>query len=210
MSIRTAFAVALAALVAFPAAAATRTRRGTAPSTATAAPAQTTTTEASPVSRSLWVGATVGLEVNERWSGFALSMDAELVLGRLTPKLSLSGIGAFAWSRLSRDAVGIESSWNLLEATPGARLTLAAAPKLGVYGEAGVGLFFGRFAYSWSFPTPGETGRNELGPSMRFGAGGLYDLNSRMRLEAGISVGRYFGDVHATTWILSVGGMVGT
>ncbi len=123
---------------------------------------------------------------------------------------SFSGIGAFAWSRLSRDAVGIESSWNLLEATPGARLTLAAAPKLGVYGEAGVGLFFGRFAYSWSFPTPGETGRNELGPSMRFGAGGLYDLNSRMRLEAGISVGRYFGDVHATTWILSVGGMVGT
>ncbi len=91
---------------------------------------------------------------------------------------------------------------------PARRFTLPVAPQISLYGDAGLGLYYGSFTSKWSFfGTNYEVSDSNFGFMMRFGVGGFYELNPQTKLSAEISLLPYFGDVDTTTWTLGVGAM---
>ncbi len=206
MSYRSLFAAALVALAALPTAAAAKPKRSETSRTATT---EATTASSTGSSRALSVGGLVGAELGDL-DGFALRMDGEIAIIPLSPKVSLSGVASVGYSRLSEDVPVFDISWNMFKVIPAARLTIPAAPQISLYGDAGIGFYYGSFTSKWSaLGVSYETTDSKTGVMMRFGVGGLYELNPKLRLSGEISVHPYLGDAEATSWTLGVGAMVG-
>jgi hypothetical protein len=92
---------------------------------------------------------------------------------------------------------------------PAARFTMPIAPQMSVYGDAGLGLYYGRFTSEFTLlGTTTEVSDSTTNFLMRFGVGGFYELNPKTKLSAEISLLPYFGDEADTTnWTLGVGAM---
>jgi hypothetical protein len=205
MRFRSPFAVALAALLAAPAVASSAPPRktGTTRAAAPAAPAP------APMSKDLAVGGLVGVELGTL-GGFMLRLDGEIPIQPLTPKVNLSGVGSIGFSRLSKDVWLGDVTWNVFSAIPAARFSVPAAPELTLYGDAGLGLYFGSFSMEQTFPAPLGTQKvsdSKVGFLMRFAAGGAYKLNPKTKLTAEIGLIPYFGDADTTNWTLGIGAM---
>lgn len=82
----------------------------------------------------IWLGGAFGLETGGGFSGYQLRFDGEVPVLRLAPNLQLSGVGSFAYS-------GLSHSTNLISLVPAVRLNFAAAPMFGAYGDIGLGYF---------------------------------------------------------------------
>lgn len=82
----------------------------------------------------IWLGGAFGLETGNDFSGYQLRGDAEVPVLRLAPNLQVSGVGSFAYSGLSHDT-------SLISVVPAVRLNFAASPMFGGYGDIGLGYF---------------------------------------------------------------------
>ncbi len=203
MSFRSLFAVALAATLAVPAFASAQAKRGTKSSAAPARQASASGT------KQIWIGGLVGLELGDL-DGFGFRVDGEMPLKPLSPKVNLSLVGSVGYSRLSMDLYLGDVGWNIFKVVPAARFTMPVAPKMSLYGDAGLGLYYGSFTMKQNFPAPIGTIKTDdsaTGFLMRFGVGGFYDLNPKTKLSAEIGVDPYFGDADTTNWTLAVGAM---
>ncbi len=201
MRIRSPFAVALAALLVAPVAASSAPPRkgGTSRASAPAA--------AAPLGKDLSIGAMVGAELGTL-DGFMLRVDGEMPIQAIAPKVTLSGVGSIGYSRLSKDVWLGDVTWNVLSVIPAARFTMPVAPQMTVYGDAGLGLYYGSFTTKTSLPAPAdEVSDSTTGFLMRFAVGGGYALNPKTKLKAELGVVPYFGDADTTNWTLSLGVM---
>jgi Outer membrane protein beta-barrel domain len=111
MTSRTIVGLAVAALLALPAAASAQSQ-----------------------SHNFWVGGAFGLETTDGFSGYQLRLDGEVPVARLSPKVLVSGVGTFAYSSLSHGT----NVWKLL---PAARFAVSATPVVDVYGDLGLGVY---------------------------------------------------------------------
>ncbi len=112
MTSRSITILALAALLAVPAAA--------------NAQARTSTSGAG-----VWLGGLFGAELGDA-DGYQIRFDGEVPIARLAPNVQVSGVGSFSYS-------GLEHDLNVIELVPAARLNYLAAPQFGVYGDLGLG-----------------------------------------------------------------------
>ena len=192
------FAVALAALLAAPVAASAAparrfgTTRGAEPA---AAPA--------PFSRDLKIGGMVGLELGDL-DGFTLRLDAEIPIVPLGSAGTLAGVGSVGYTRLTKTAWIGDVTWNVVTVIPAARFEGIVAPRVGLYGDVGAGLYTARFSTDTGVSTISDS---TTGFAMRLAGGCFYELTPKMRLGAEIGFVPYFGkaDMHDAT--LLVGAM---
>ena len=188
---RSLFAAALAAVVALPSLAHAQQARSARPG----APA-------------LSVGGGVGLELGlGDTTGFGLRVDGVYPLQNLTPQITLGLAGQLGYTYFSddQDAFGssVEASTHLFKAVPALRAGFQATPLLSLYGDAGLGLYFGRT----SVEVENAAGRfedsdSEIGLMIRVAAGGLYAVSPRLDVGAEIGLNPYFGDVDDTSFTL--------
>ena len=134
----------------------------------------------------VWLGGAIGFEAGSE-SGYQLRFDGEFPVTRLVPDLQLSIVGSVSFA-------GLSNNLDVMEFIPAARFTWIATPQLGAYGDAGLGLF-----HAW------DNGGSDTGASMRFGAGGYYQVNTTARLFAEIALHPHFGNYNDTTFSLLVG-----
>jgi hypothetical protein len=115
MTSRSIIGLALAAVLAAPAAAHAQARRS------------------NPGGAGIWLGGMFGLESGSE-SGFQLRFDGEVPIARAAPNLQFAGVGSISFASLSSDL-------KVFEFVPAARLNWTATPTLGAYGDIGLGLF---------------------------------------------------------------------
>jgi hypothetical protein len=157
----------------------------------------------------LAVGGFVGYETDDL-SGLSLRLDGELPFTALAPQLDLSLVGSIGFSRLTDEQGVLDFSANILKVVPAARFSFAVQPKLTLFADGGLGLYYS----SWTIENTrfgGQTDDGELGIVMRLGAGAWYAVNPNARVGAMIELDPYFGDVileaDQTTFLIQVGAM---
>jgi hypothetical protein len=150
------------------------------------AAAQAQTRRSTTTGNGIWLGGGIGFEAGDS-NGYQLRFEGDFPITRLTPELQLSGVGTVSYAGLSHDL-------SVLEFTPAARFTWTATPQLGAYGDLGLGLF-----HAWA------NGASDTGATMRFGAGGYYQINTTTRFFGEIALHPHFGDYNDTTFTMLFG-----
>jgi hypothetical protein len=198
MHVRTPAALVLAALLAAPSAAGAQTRRT--PRTQAAAPAAQ-----APVTDALSVGGLVGYEWGDHVSGLQLRADGELPFQQIAPQVKLSFVGSVGFSHETYSVFGLDLTVNRIKIVPAARFTVPVAPQLSIYGDAGLGLHYTRATADYVFL--GKVTDSGVGLMLRFGAGGAFQLNPKVRLLGELVIDPTFGTYHETSVALLVGAM---
>ena len=206
MHVRSLFAVALAALLVGPATAHAAAQK--AQTKQAAAPAKAAPATASPAPQ--WsVGGWVGYEMGDL-DGLQLRFDAIMPYKKLSPQIGLSFVGSVGYSYLTHSesafGVGVDSTANVLKFVPAARFTLPVSPELSFFGDAGLGLYWASLSTKVDFGF-GSTSASDsaFGFMLRFGVGGLYQLNPKTQLGAALVLDPMFGDYDDTTFSFLVG-----
>ncbi len=206
MHARSLFAVVVAALLASPAAASAQAKRGsTAPRAQTAQPAA-----AGP--KALSLGGFVGWEMGDL-DGFALRLDGEVPIQKLSPQVDLSGVGSLGISFLSHSVGGLDASATIFKVVPAARFTLPLNPQLSLFGDAGLGLYYASTSVEAqillpTFPPTTQIVKaddSSVGFMLRFAAGGSFLVNPRMKLNAILQLDPMFGDFDDATFTILAG-----
>jgi hypothetical protein len=203
MHVRSLFAVALAALLVGPATAHAAAQK--AQTKQAAAPAKAAPATASPAPQ--WsVGGWVGYEMGDL-DGLQLRFDAVMPYRKLSPQIGLSFVGSVGYSYLTDSAYGVDITANVLKFVPAARFTLPVSPELSFFGDAGLGLYWASVKVKSDFGALGSTSASDsaFGFMLRFGVGGLYQLNPKTQLGAALVLDPMFGDYDDTTFSFLVG-----
>lgn len=203
MHARTLFAVTLAALLAAPAARA-QTRTSTSSRAQASRPA--TTTAAATGTDTLSVGGFVGFETGDL-TGFALRLDGEMPFQQLSPQVKLSFVGSLGYTHFGKDVPFGDITFNIVKVVPAARFTLPVNPQIDLYGDAGLGLYYYSGTTKVTFPFTVKDTTSGIGVLMRFGAGGFYRVNPKLRIGAELGVVPYFNEVDTTDFTIMVGAM---
>ena len=140
----------------------------------------------------VWLGGAFGLESGEDFSGYKLRFEGEVPVVRLSQTVQVYGVGAISYAGLSHDV-------SVLTLVPAARLNWSASREIGAYGDVGLG-----FYHAWV-----SGGSSDSGATMRFLAGGYYEMRptTRFFVEAGLNpyFGDFGGDSSLTTFTLMIG-----
>jgi hypothetical protein len=168
----------------------------------TAAPAAGGGLDLSKASVSAYLGGEFG-----DLDGFYLRADGSLPIMPLTPKVDLLGVVSLGFTHLGADIPYGDISWNMLRVTAAARAQMAVAPQIEVFADAGLGFYFGGWSSEADLPLYGTVEADDTtgGVTMRFAAGGLYQLNEQMKLAAELGLNPYFGDADTTNFFIGVG-----
>jgi hypothetical protein len=147
------------------------------------------------------VGGLAGFELTDGETGLGLRVDGELPIQVLGPRIDLSAVGSLGYTRFSDSAStgtgDYSQSTNILKLVPAARFSMPLAPRLGVHGDAGLGLYWART----SVETPlGGASADGVGVTMRFAAGSGYDVTEELRLGAELAWNPYLGDLSSNTF----------
>jgi outer membrane protein with beta-barrel domain len=154
------------------------------------------------------MGVLVGFEDGGPESGLALRGDVEFMPTRIAPNANLSLVMSAGFTRFSdgfwyANDVREEWSWNLFKLIPAARFSFDVAPRFGLYGDAGLGLYVGTFSWQHDYRYAGYTedySNTELGVAMRLAAGAKFLVTPTFQLGAELGVNPYFaGDYDDTT-----------
>ncbi|ABS25961.1 outer membrane beta-barrel protein [Anaeromyxobacter sp. Fw109-5] len=149
----------------------------------------------------LRVGGLAGFDLTDGETGLGLRVDGELPIQALGPRIDLSAVGSVGYTRFSESAstgVGDYSqSTNILRLVPAARFSMPLAPRLGVYGDAGLGLYWARTSVETPF---GDASADGVGVTMRFAAGSGYDVTEALRLGGELAWNPYLGDFSSDTF----------
>ena len=215
MKLRSLIAVALlvpAAALAAPTAGSKSTAKP-ASSTAASKPAAPAKTAATPTSsgspiQGLEVGGFLGYETDDV-SGFSLRVDGEIPFQDLSPQVKLSWVGSLGYSRLTEDVPFGSFTVNLVKIVPAARFTLPLNPQFSVFGDAGLGLYYGSWKIETNIPFFGSTSisDSEFSIMMRIGAGAWYHVNEQLKLGAMLEFDPMFGDFDQNTFLVQAGAM---
>jgi hypothetical protein len=150
----------------------------------------------------------IGFEDGGPESGFALRGDLEFMPTRIAPNAKLSLVVSAGFTRFSdgfwyANDVREEWSWNLFKLIPAARFSFDVAPRFGLYGDAGLGLYVGTFSWEHDYRFAGYTedySDTSLGLAMRLAAGAKFLVTPTFQLGAELGVNPYFaGDYDDTT-----------
>ncbi len=134
----------------------------------------------------VWLGGAFGLETGDNFSGYKLRFEGEVPVIRLSPTLQVYGVGAVSYAGLSHDV-------SVLTLVPAARINWAASREIGAYGDVGLG-----FYHAWV-----SGGGSDSGATMRFLAGGYYEMNTSTRFFVEAGINPYFGDFGGKTSMTS-------
>ncbi len=209
MHARSLFAVAVAALLAGPAAAHAQSKKS---SQAKAAPAPASSSSSSSSASQLSLGGWIGYEMGDL-DGLQLRVDGVLPYRKLSPQVELSWVGSIGYSYLTHSIStpfgNADTTANVLKFVPAARFTLPVNPQFSVYGDAGLGL-------SWASvktETPVGFGATQsvsdsmVGFMFRFGVGSFYKLNPKTELGAALYLDPMLGDYDDTTFTIMAGAL---
>lgn len=169
----------------------------------TPALAQTTTRRAPSSSsyQALRIGPLIGLEFADGDAGLALRGDASMPLSRLSPQVSLDGVLSvgLSWFDDEDRRFDVDVSTTIFKIVPALRLTVPLSPTVGIYGDGGLGLYYGSTEVDRGIAFGGDAEDSGFGIGMRF-AGGLFaDVSPAVRLGGELGVNPYFGDFDETT-----------
>jgi hypothetical protein len=169
----------------------------------TPALAQTTTRRAPSSSsyQTLRIGPLIGLEFADGDAGLALRGDASMPLSRLSPQVSLDGVLSvgLSWFDDEDRRFDVDVSTTIFKIVPALRLTVPLSPTVGIYGDGGLGLYYGSTEVDRGIAFGGDAEDSGFGIGMRF-AGGLFaDVSPAVRLGGEVGVNPYFGDFDETT-----------
>lgn len=190
MHVRSLFAAAIAALLVGPLAAQAQAKKPAAQAKPAAA-------------QKLSVGGWIGYEMGDV-DGLELRVDGELPYRKLSPVVDLSFVGSLSYSRGSLDVpFGDDVTVSRIKVVPAARFTYPASPQLKLFGDAGLGLHY----TSVDYPTiPGfDLDDSEVSLLLRFGAGGLFQVNPQLAVGGMLVLDPIFGDYDDTTFAIMVG-----
>jgi hypothetical protein len=187
-------ALAVAIVLALPAAAGAQTRR--APPSG-AAPAS----YSSGVDSGLRFGGLVGFDFVDGETGLRLRVDGEMPLTRLAPNVTLEGVLSLGFTHFGKSQtanfVTAETSSNVFDLIPAARFTFAMTPKFALYGDAGLGFYHisssAKMSDSFS-GTTWEASTSGSGAVLRFAPGVYYLVDNRMRLGLELGLNLHMGD----------------
>ncbi len=151
--------------------------------------------------QALSAGGLIGFEFASGTTGLGLRLDGELPIQAIGPKVDLSAVGSLGFTRFSDTTTtangDYSQSTNIFKLVPAARFTLPLAPAVAVYGDAGLGLYWARSSVGTPF---GDASTSGVGVTMRFAAGGVYDVNDKVRVGAELGWNPYFGDLSEDTF----------
>jgi opacity protein-like surface antigen len=155
------------------------------------------------------MGLLIGFEDGGPESGLALRADVEFMPTRIAPNAYLSLVLSPGFTRFSdgfwyANDVREEWSWNLFKLIPAARISFDVAPRFGLYGDAGLGLYVGTFSYQLEDRFAGYTledySDTQIGLAMRLAGGARFLVTPTFQLGAELGVNPYFaGDYDDTT-----------
>lgn len=204
MHVRSLLAAALAASIVVPGLAAAQAKRpapAAKPARASVAPSG---------QQGLSVGGFLGYEMGDL-DGLMLRFDGEMQIQALSPQIMLSGVGSVGYTRFSADIPFGDITWNVFKLIPAARLTMPVSPELSLYGDGGLGLYYGRATVEFAppgFPSSSSSD-STTGLVMRLGVGAFFKLNPKTRLAGSLEIDPYLsGDADTTNFTIMAGVMV--
>ena len=166
-------------------------------------PALAQTTRRAPASSSYQatrVGPLVGLEFADDDTGLALRGDLSMPLSRLSPTLNLDGVLSLGLSWFDDDDFRsrFDRSITLFKVIPALRLTAPLSPTVGLYGDVGMGFYYGSLDVEddLGFDVADDDG---FGLGMRFAGGIFADVTPTVRLGGELGINPYFGDFDETS-----------
>lgn len=142
------------------------------------------------------IGPLIGIESWDGDGGLALRGDVSTPLSRLSPTVGLDGVLSIglSWFDLDRGRFD-DLDLTIFKIVPALRLTAPLTPSVGLYGDFGLGFYYG----SLDSDDPFDDDDDGLGVAMRF-AGGLFaDISPTVRLGGELGVNPYFGEFDETT-----------
>lgn len=148
---------------------------------------------------SLHLGLLVGPEFASGDTGIALRGDISTVLSHLAPNVRLDGVFSLGYTHFSFGPRDFDATANIVRLVPAARFVFPIAPAVQLYGDAGLGLYFGSLSFGSGFNRGSD---NLFGINMRFAGGALFDVAPNIRLGAELGLNPYFGDFDDTTTTL--------
>ena len=160
-----------------------------APAVAFAAPAKSA--PASNPLEGLQVGGFIGYETDDV-SGLSLRLDGEIPFRDLSPQVKLSFVGSLGYSRLTDSQFGADITANVFKFVPAARFTMPLNPQFSVFGDVGLGLAY--VSATVSSPFFADITDSTVNLMMRFGVGGWYHVNDRLKVGAMLELDPIFGD----------------
>ena len=173
-----------------------------------AAPAAAQTTRRAPPpssSQAVLVGPLIGMELDGD-GGLALRGDAVVPLSRLSGSATLDGVLSVGLTFFSDDngRFGPDVDTTIFKVIPALRLTAPLTPTVGVYGDVGLGFYYGSTTVDSGTFGDQSFDDDGFGVGMRF-AGGLFaDVSPRVRVGGEIGLNPYFGQYDDTTLSLLV------
>jgi hypothetical protein len=157
----------------------------------------------------------LGVELANGESAVKLRADLETELLPLARKVVLTGLvslGLFHWGDdTSLTIAGIttssEASSDRLELVPSLRARFAAAPRLTLHADAGLGLSFTRTAAEVRVAGSSQSQSDSAaGGLLRFGLGGSYEVSERVRISAEVlGLNFHYGQAHGRSVTLLAG-----
>lgn len=161
----------------------------------------------------LRVGGFAGYETDDL-SGVAIRADAELPVRDLTPEVRLSGVGSFGYSRLTEGVRFGDLTSDVLKLVPSARLSVAVAPKVSLFGDLGLGLAFVSARTETNVPFFGRSSVSASSANLmlRLGAGAWYHVSAQVDVGAMLELDPILGDYafsgfRSQTTFLVLGGL---
>lgn len=144
------------------------------------------------------LGVLGGFEFEDE-TGFGLRGDLEFMPLAKVGEGTLKLLGSASWTYFSEDEFGIDTTANVFRFIPGVRLDFPLQDRLGVYGDAGLGLYHARVSVEgdFGFGTIDEDD-SETSLLFRFAGGGYYEVNDSLRVVAELGVLPHFGDFDIT------------
>lgn len=168
---------------------------------ATPALAQTTRRAPTPSTyQTLRMGPLVGLEFADGDTGLALRGDASIPLSRVSPSVSLDGVLSLglSWFDDNNFRRDFDRSVTIFKVVPALRLTAPLSPTVGLYGDIGMGFYYGSVDVEdhFGFSVADDDG---FGVAMRFAGGAFVDVSPAVRLGGELGINPYFGDLDETS-----------
>lgn len=154
------------------------------------------------------VGGLLGFDEGDL-DGGGFRFDAELGLQRLAPAVMLAGVGSIGYSHLSFDHPDFTQRFDLFEVVPAARFLVPLGSQLGVYGDLGLGLYWGRL-HTRDYFLGYRADDTLVGLAGRIGAGGYIWASDQVRFGLDLALHPHVGDYEDTSFTAMVGVMFRT
>lgn len=150
----------------------------------------------------------LGIEDGAGDTALQLRGDLEFAQRNLAPQVGFSVVASLGYSHFSRgytDFAGdsVSSSLDLLKILPAARFSLLAAPTFRLYGDAGLGLYYGNAGVKYRDPLGNvyaSGSDSSVGVMMRFAVGAQLRVTPAFSLGAELGFSPYFASVPDDTF----------